>query len=103
MKVEVQIDTRHMDRLLDELARRASRANHVAAEVARRTRVTGIPVDTGKLASSPRINETGDGAEIVTDVPYARFVFYGTRYVDARPPSLDGPSLADAVAKELLA
>jgi hypothetical protein len=84
-----------------ELAERSSQAHRAAADVANATHVTGIPVDTGRLAASPRVVETATGAEIVSDVPYARFVFAGTAYMPASPPHVDGPDLAATVAKEL--
>jgi hypothetical protein len=101
--IDVQFDTSAVDRMLATLTERAGQSHVVAAEVARQTRVVGVPVDTGTLAASFRVRETADGAEIVSDVPYARFVFGGTAYMAARPPRLEGPDLAATVAKELFA
>jgi hypothetical protein len=99
--VSVRVDTSEADRMFERLAANASRARLAAVDVARASRVTGIPVDTGRLAASPRVVETDNGAEIVTDVPYARFVFGGTRFMPASPPHVEGPDLAATVAKEL--
>jgi hypothetical protein len=53
--------------------------------------ISGIPVRTGRLAASPRLEIRGTAALIISDVEYAKFVFYGHKdrgggYVDARPP-----------------
>jgi hypothetical protein len=54
-------------------------------------RVTGIPSDTGTLAKSIEVIASGDwGYVLGSKVPYARYVFRGTKYVDARPPRIPG-------------
>lgn len=63
-------------------------ADRIRDEAAART-----PVDTGRLQASWHVVELGEGArEVATDVPYARYVEYGTRY-DAAQPML-GPVVA---------
>jgi HK97 gp10 family phage protein len=59
-------------------------------EVVARAMVDRAPRDTGRLASSIRVVETssfGDGAtsKVGSDVPYARFVEFGTTFMAAQP------------------
>lgn len=100
---DVTLDTRAVTRMLERLERQADRADHAVERVARAATVTGIPVgDTGRLARSVRVRREDDGAWVLsTDVPYARFVFGGTKYVAARPPHVKAPPLADEVAREV--
>jgi hypothetical protein len=72
-------------------------------------RITGVPVDSGRLrqgitgAESTRV-VTDYGYRIGTDVPYARFVFRGTKYMAARPPTVPrdlGADAARAIAGDL--
>jgi hypothetical protein len=69
--------------------------------------VTGIPVDTGRLAASvrnPTIRSGDWGFALLTDVPYARYVFRGTPTMDARPPQVPatvGQATARAIASDL--
>jgi hypothetical protein len=52
-------------------------------------KVKGIPVDTGRLSASVEvISADNDGFVVGSKVPYAKFVFGGTRYVKARPPDV---------------
>lgn len=75
----------------------AARANDLRDPLRRvaqdtQDRITGIPVRTGRLArsveggSAELLNVDRDGFELGTEVPYARYVFHGTRYMEARPP-----------------
>jgi hypothetical protein len=49
--------------------------------------VSGIPIRTGRLAASIEVLSADDyGFEVGSRVPYARFVFQGTKYVSAQPP-----------------
>jgi bacteriophage HK97-gp10 putative tail-component len=49
--------------------------------------VSGVPVDTGRLASSIEVLDSSDyGFSVGTRVDYAHFVFRGTKYMRARPP-----------------
>ena len=65
---------------------------------------SGIPVGaTGDLAGSLHVVRVGPTtALIVSKVDYARFVFYGTRYVEARPPhfSYSPQQFAADIARE---
>lgn len=64
--------------------------------------ISGVPVDTGRLergvtgGPESALDVTDDGFDVGTAVPYARFVFGGTRYVSARPPRV--PDVAGRVA-----
>ena len=98
----VVVDTTAAASMLERIAQRASQSMAPALErAARHAPVTGIPVDTGKLAASPRVRVEGDEALIVSDVPYARFVFRGTRHMAARPPTVNTAALAHAAADEV--
>jgi len=102
----ISMDTSAAVRMFEQLAARGGEIPATVQQVANETRVTGIPVRTGALASSPRVERTTDGAQIVSDVPYALYVFHGFTHVGgtqvaARPPQLDGPDLAEAIAREL--
>lgn len=57
------------------------------AESALQSATAAVPVDTGRLKNSLRVVYQADGlkARLLTDVPYARFVEFGTKYVPARP------------------
>ena len=88
--------------MLDGIAHRAGGDLTPALErAAGRATVTGIPVDTGKLAASPHVRVEGDEVKIVSDVPYARFVFRGTRYMPALPPHVNAGALAQQAATEV--
>ena len=98
----VTVDTTATAGMLERIAQRAEANLAPALErAARGAPVTGIPVDTGKLAASPRVRIEGDEALIVSDVPYARFVFRGTRHMPARPPHINTSALARAAADEV--
>jgi hypothetical protein len=57
-------------------------------------RIRGVPVDTGALARSVRggagtVRKVNDrGYVIGTSVPYAHFVFNGTKHMPAQPPDV---------------
>lgn len=97
------MDTGAVERMLSGLEQRVDRVPGAVADVARGAHVTGVPRDTGRLASSLRVRETDDGAEIVSDVEYAQFVFGGTRYMQARPPTIDvdARTLSQRLAREV--
>ena len=55
-------------------------ANGITANAAART-----PVETGRLRGGWKVGKTRDGGrEVSNDVPYARFVEYGTKHNQAR-------------------
>lgn len=84
---EVGDNAEHQKETLEPIARNAARS------------VTGVPVDTGKLAGSMEVLEVTDsGFAVGSRVPYARYVFHGTRYMDARPPRLPDHIATDAAA-----
>jgi hypothetical protein len=78
-----------------ETARRLNAAGNesvsqaeVMRNVGERTRrgLRGVPVDTGTLAGSIDVVSGNFGFVVGTRVPYARFVFAGTRNMPAQPP-----------------
>jgi len=86
----------HLEPVMDEQGKRAVR------------QVSGIPKDTGRLAASIEVLDTSDhGFDVGSRVPYARFVFGGTKYMDARPPRVNTDAIArntaDAINRELRA
>jgi hypothetical protein len=112
--IVVNVDTSRVEQMLASLDRKAQDLVLTrCGEKALKT-VSGIPVDTGELAASPRV-EVGGTKEpgvarlrIVSDVEYAKFVFGGhqTRgdtYVDPVPPKIgySAQDLANDVADEL--
>jgi hypothetical protein len=58
---------------------------------------------TGALSGSIRAvrGSSNTTAQIVSDVPYARFVFRGTRHMTARPPDVHADQLARILADEI--
>lgn len=63
----------------EEIAERAG-AQVVAADMRNRA-----PVDTGALRNSITVSSAEEGAQVSATVPYARFVQFGTRYMEAQP------------------
>jgi hypothetical protein len=67
---------------------------------------TGVPSATGRLAASVAggtdsvLEADAEGYVIGSSVPYARFVFRGTRYMDAQPP-VPPPAAADHAARAI--
>jgi HK97 gp10 family phage protein len=73
-----------------EIELAAPEATKAGGEIVARAMVASAPRDTGRLASSIRVVETssfGDGAtsKVGSDVPYARFVEFGTVFMAAQP------------------
>ena len=100
----VTLDTHRVTSMCDQIGHRATGDMRPAlkrAAEAGRSSITGIPVDTGRLAASPKTTVHGDEVLIVTDVPYARFVFGGTQYVPARPPNVHGDAIAKIASREV--
>lgn len=93
---------------LRQIGRRAEKQQHTMQQAARTTarQITGVPVDTGKLARSIEVLEATDqGFKVGTKVQYARYVFRGTRYVDPQPPKVPrdiGPRTARAMADDII-
>ena len=76
-------------RRLDRLGLAAHVQSPTMAAAARTTasRIRDIPVDTGRLAASMEpLNVTSYGFDVGSRVPYAKYVFHGTRKMRARPP-----------------
>jgi hypothetical protein len=68
----------------------------VADSTARR--ISGVPVDTGRLKASVDVASVSPlGFTIASDVPYAGYVFNGTKYMRARPPHIPS-NVADLTA-----
>jgi hypothetical protein len=106
----VDVDVTAAVRMLDGIATRASGArlasilSRSAADAV--SRIGSIAEDTGELRRSIQVRARSDSlVEIVATAPYARFVFRGTRYMDAQPPNVPADALAralaDAVAREV--
>lgn len=98
-----------LERTLAETGRRAAHQRatlQVQAQQARRL-ITGVPVDSGALAASvanASTTVTDDSFTLRSALPYAHFVFHGTRYMDAQPPRVPptvGEHTAQAVADDL--
>lgn len=73
--------------------------------------ITGIPVATGRLERGVRggsesiMRASPVGYTVATTVPYARFVFGGTKYMAARPPRVPAnlaTNAASAVGSDLV-
>lgn len=90
---------------LDRMARRTidQRVPMAGAGRSAARSIRGIPVATGRLEASVRmgVRATSHGYAITSDVPYARFVFHGTRKMRARPPQVPA-SVAPASARAAL-
>jgi hypothetical protein len=99
-------------RHLHAIAARAGRQRHTMQSEGRAAQrsITGIPVDSGRLARGVRggsestLEATNVGYRVGTSVPYARFVFKGTRKMAAQPPRVPrnlGARAASAIAADL--
>lgn len=100
--ITVEVDARAATAMLDGMAERASAKQLQAAieRVARDAmgRISSVPRGaTGALQGGFDLRARGDAIVIVNTAPYARFVFRGTRHMDARPPDVH----ADQIAREL--
>lgn len=76
-------------RHLERIGAAAHTQTRTMEDAARRTArsVRGVPVDTGRLARSIEpLSASPYGFEVGSKVPYARYVFHGTRNMAARPP-----------------
>jgi hypothetical protein len=105
--VDISVDTRAVEAMLERIGspRDLSGAVERAAEIGAGM-ITGIPVgETGDLANSmhgtPGRSPSRNSALIVSDVPYAPFVFGGTRYMDAQPPTVPADAIASVLADEI--
>jgi len=87
----------------------ATRLKPVMAGVAdfAERQITGIPIDTGRLARSVRgggdqlLNVTDQGFDLGSTVDYARFVFQGTKHMKARPPRVNVNAIARRAAQDI--
>jgi hypothetical protein len=70
----------------------------IASQV-RSDAAAGTPVETGRLRAAWRVQNypSAQGQTVINDVPYARFVEYGTRYMP--PAAMLGRALARARAR----
>lgn len=71
-------------RIEAELRAASGPAARAGGEVLARAMVARAPRDTGRLASSIRVDSSGDTARVGADVPYDRFVQKGTRFMAAQ-------------------
>lgn len=109
MRAKVETDSRAAERMLTNLGNAAHEQKPVMARMAQDTakRITGIPVDTGALEQSVGVLLAEAHGFVVgtKGVPYARYVFRGTRYVSAQPPKVPsdvGARTAHAVGSNLM-
>jgi len=105
-QISVTVDGSAVIRMLEQIADNAGNLRPVMGNAASRAAgsVVDIPVRSGRLASSPRVGSVdADSARIVSDVEYAPYVFFGTKYMAPEPPSLRyGPAeLAQNIADEI--
>lgn len=70
------------------------KASVSGAEIVARKAQGLAPRDTGALAASIRVEPDALGAAVAADVPYARYVERGTRYMQAE--AFLGPALTGA-------
>jgi hypothetical protein len=98
-------------RHLRELGAAADDLRDVMGEIAdySERQITGVPVRTGRLATSTRggpeqVRELrGDGFDLGSSTPYARFVFGGTKSMPARPPQINAGAIARRAAEQISA
>ncbi len=106
--VTVTGDTRAIRMLLAKgrASGRLKPAMEAVADYAER-QITGVPVDTGRLAESTRggddqLRKVDDASfSLGSQVPYARFVFGGTKHMRARPPRVNVTAIARAGAQRI--
>jgi hypothetical protein len=106
-QISVTVDSTAAENMLAEIGQRAAsrdlgfavgRAADRGAQM-----ISGIPQDTGELARSVR----AFGWNIVASarnprgVPYGRFVFGGTRYMAAQPPSVPTGAIQGILSDEI--
>lgn len=95
---------RSLNSLGDSAHEQAPTMRTLAKSAARR--VSGVPVDTGELARSIDVLLVGAHGFVVGSkgVPYAHYVFKGTRYMAARPPHVPaiGRDAAAAISSNVI-
>jgi hypothetical protein len=101
-----------VQRRLEGMGRRALRQRPTFEREGRYAQrsIKGVPVATGRLARGVRggsesvLEVTAYGYRVGTNVPYARYVFGGTKSMPARPPDIPrdlGRRAARAIAADL--
>lgn len=85
IKVSVSLFN-HLDEIVSDLGTRSKvkitqRVAEQVAEIARDM----APVDTGRLRGSIDVQRDGNNHAVVTDVPYAPFIEFGTTRMPAQP------------------
>lgn len=99
-------------RALQAMGARALNQSHTFETEGRAAQrsIGGIPVRTGRLERGVRggpesiLHVGRAGYTIATTVPYARFVFGGTKSMPARPPRVPrnlGPAAAQSVGRDV--
>jgi hypothetical protein len=108
LRIRVDGDERTAARLTRLGLQAMAQAPVMAAQARAAARdIGGIPRDTGRLEASVRVGyrADSDGFRVVSNVPYAHFVFGGTSRMAARPPQVPesaiGADTADAVMGSL--
>lgn len=74
-----------LERIRLEIEAASPAAAKAGATVLGRDMIARAPRNTGRLASSIRVESDGKTAHVGATVPYARFVEFGTRYMPAQP------------------
>jgi hypothetical protein len=104
MRLELSCDgAQQTSRRLRNMGTRSLDQSSVMSAAARDTAhaIEGVPEDTGRLARSVRDGARSDrkGFTITSDVPYAAFVFGGTRHMPARPPKVPANVAAETARR----
>ena len=86
----VRLDSRRLDRMIAQMLPRARRVVRQAAEEGAHLARSYAPVRTGRLSRSYRAQrDQADSLaltyDVLSDVPYASFVEFGTRFMAPRP------------------
>jgi hypothetical protein len=93
---------------LGDLAYRLEPAMRDTSQFAER-QIRGVPTRTGRLAASMRggrdqtLDVNNFGFAIGTTVPYAGFVFGGTKHMPARPPKVNARAIGRYAGEKILA
>lgn len=84
--IRASIDYNHIPAVIDSLPAQGKKAAERYAKAARDIAKTIVPVRTGRLKQSIDTVQVGPmDFETYTDIRYARFVEWGTRFMHAQP------------------
>jgi hypothetical protein len=104
----MSVRVRGVDRATGVILRAGERAGHQASSL-RAAEAEARAVDqgpwqnrSGRLTGSlDRVDADDSGLLVASDVPYARFVFYGTSRQAPRPPEVNDDALVSAVLRNV--